>query len=201
MKLMHYPALVPLAWLLAVGGIPAGSSAPSQVDYGMGGLRRIQLVFVDLAPLDSATDGRSGGDDSAIVGDAGPLGRRIAARRGAPPPAFAAEEECRAIPGAVAGGGLKIVDRCLPEDAECGTLFLTLEAVPSGDESLLYVVTMELSQRIRLARDPARTLAMPTTWSERRFGLVPRPVLERTACERLHDLANWFAALWQAANE
>jgi len=66
----------------------------------------------------------------------------------------------------------------------------------------MYVAVIELAQRLRLTRDGKVELSMPTTWSERRFGIVPSDhSATRMSCTDFRDLAHWFGALWKGAND
>jgi hypothetical protein len=156
----------------------------------------VQVAFVDLAP-----DRVRASEHAATVGGDSPFELELHSRAGAEPPAFSSQKACRAARAVLADGGPEVVDVCRPDDLACGTLFLTVEAVPSEGDRRLFVASIELSQPARLTRDPTRDLSLPKTWSLRRIGLVDPPALEVIACERLRDLAIVFKVLWQGANE
>ena len=200
MRFRRYSAFFATALLLTLGGSAAWSGSPSQDEYGMRGLRRVQVAFVDLAPEPPVRS--STRDFSAILGYSAPLDLKRYAQRDGASPEFSRTTQCQAITAAVAKDGLEVVDACPPDDLECGTVFMTMEARPlDGDDNRLYVVTIELSQRVQLPRDPAADISVPTTWSVHRFGLVSRHALAKETCQQLHDLAILFNVLWQAANK
>jgi hypothetical protein len=171
-----------MACVAAVEG-PASAVPPSPPEHGLRGLRRIEVSFVE--------PGRGGLHGGIMTGEAAPARSEVAG-----------DPDCRAIAPALARAGLEIVERCPAEDPACGVLLVTVESNPvAGSEEQTYFAGMELIQGVRLARDPHVALSVPT-WSERRFGNVAAlHSATRTSCIALRDLADWFAAVWKAAND
>ena len=174
----------------AMGSAAAVSSPP---EYGLRGLRRVEIVFVNV--------GRGG-----IVGGVVPAD-------GVVPPvpptedlanhALAENEECQQVAPTLGRAGLEVVEQCRRDDVACAKLYLTAEtaAIPGvADRALL--VGIELSQRAQLTRDKTVDLSIPTTWSEHQVGAVTaQHSATITACISLRNLATLFASMWTVANK
>jgi hypothetical protein len=187
--------------ILAFGALTAASTwavPPLQPEYGLCGLRRVQLVFADVTKGPSVVAGVMPGNSAGeawVVPDpraAVDTGRGLAERA-----------ECQAIGPSLSRAGIEIVERCRDDDAACGKLYLTMESYAVGNgEGRAYMVGIALTQPLQLERDPERELSAATTWSEHRFGLVRADHSATiTSCMSLQDLAHWFSSLWQVANK
>ena len=175
----------------AAVGSAAAVSPPRE--YGLRGLRSIEIVFVNV--------GRGG-----IAGGIVPADGDIPA---VPPTedlashALAKAEECRQVAPTLSRAGLEVVEHCQRDDLTCAKLYLTAEtaAIPGvADRALL--VGIELSQPAQLTRDKTVDLSIPTTWSEHRVGAVAaQHSATITACISLRDLATLFVSMWTVANK
>ena len=172
-----------LAFIAAVGGSARAVPSPPP-EYGLRGLRRIELAFVDVSRGPSFASG-------------------VVSAGAAPSHELAKEAECKAIGPALMRVGIEIVERCRHDDAACGKLFLTMETGSiAGSDDRTYLVGIELTQRLQLVRDTTVEPSAATTWSEHRCGVVKADHSATIAsCMQLQDLANWFAALWKEGNK
>jgi len=177
----------------AAVGSASAATPPPLPEYGFRGLKRVELVFVNV--------GRSG------------MAAGVAGQKGAAPPELPADDlashdlakdpECQAIGKTLSNAGLEVVDRCKPDDFACAQLYLTVEN-HSSDRVVdrIYLVGVELSQRVKLARDKKVELAMPTTWSAHRVAVVAADHSATTAsCIDLRGLATWFGSLCRTGNK
>ena len=179
-----------LVFAAAVGSVAA--AVPTPPECGLRGLRRVQLVFMNVS---------KGGMAGVIVPADGvipptPANDDLATR------VLAKDHDCIAIGPTITREGLDVVERCPADDLACAKLYLTVED-QSSDSSLerLYLLGIELSQRVRLARDPTVDLSLPTTWSMHRVAFVASDhSATATSCISLHGMASWFATLWKVGN-
>ncbi|HEU5250386.1 MAG TPA: hypothetical protein VFW15_10420 [Thermoanaerobaculia bacterium] len=175
-----------VALAAAVGSVSAVSPTPPE--YGLRGLRRVEIVFTNV-------------DRGGIVGSVGVV-------RPEPPMEdlgthdLAKDQECRLIGPTLAREGLEVVDRCRRDDLACAKLDLTVEdnSIDRSSERM-YLIGIELSQRVQLARDPTIDLSVPTTWSMHRVAVVAADhSATRTSCIRLREMATVFATDWKLGN-
>ena len=178
--------------LAAVLG-PATAATPTPPEYGVRGLRRVELVFMNV--------GRGGMAGVIVLPDgiipSTPPNEDLATR------VLAKDQECIAIGPTLTREELEVVERCRAEDLACAKLYLTVED-QSSDGSLerIYVIGIKLSQRVQLARDPKVQLSEPTTWSMQRAAVVAADHSATiTSCIQLRDMASWFATLWKVGNK
>jgi hypothetical protein len=175
-----------VAFAAAVGSVLAVPPPPPE--YGLRGLRRVEIVFMNL--------GHGG-----IVGSDGVV---------RPPPPMedlgthdlAKDQECRPIGPTLSREGLEVVDRCRREDLACAKVYLTVEdnSIDRSTERM-YLIGVELSQRVQLARDPSIELSVPTTWSMHRVALVTADhSATRAACIQLRDMATVLTTDWKLGN-
>jgi len=186
-------ALTSLVFLpTAAAGAPA-AAPPKVPEYGFRGLKRVELVFVN-----ASRSGVSGG---------------IVAQEGSTPPPVPADDlathdlakdsECQAIGTTLTNAGHEIVERCEPNDFACAKLHLLVENHSSDRiAERIYVVRVELSQRVTLARDKKVELSVPSTWSAYRVAVVAADHSATTAsCSDLRRLATWFGSSYKLANK
>ena len=194
MTLRRVPLLVTSLAFTAVVGASAWAVPSLPPEYGLRGLRRIELAFVEVSRGPSIVAG-------VVAGDAAVSHEPSAEARARHE--LAKESECQAIGPALTRMGIEIVDRCRHDDAACGKLFLTMETGSiAGSDDRTYLVGIELTQRLQLVRDPKVEPSGATTWSEHRFGIVRADHSATiTSCMQLRDLANWFSALWKGGNK
>ena len=175
-----------VALVAAVGSVSAVPPPPPE--YGLRGLRRVEIVFMNV--------GRGG-----IVGSVGVV-------RPEPPMEdlrthdLAKDQECRPIDQTLAREGLEIVDRCRADDLACAKLYLTVEdhSIDRSSERI-YLVGIELSQRVQLARDPTIDLSVPTTWSMHRVVVVTADhSATAMSCIQMRQMATVFATDWKQKN-
>ena len=172
---------------------PVAAIAPPPPEYGLRGVRRVELVFMNvgkpgIASMSMPADG---------VIPPTPANEDLAIR------ALAKDQECMAIGPMLAREGLDVVDRCRADDLACAKLFLSVEDQGSGGSSdRLYLIEIALSQRVRLARDPKVDLSIPTTWSMHQVASVAADHSATiTSCISLRDMATWFASVWKVENK
>jgi len=175
----------------AVGS--ASAAPPPSPEYGFRGLRRVELVFVNVGR--SGMSGGVAGQKDAVPSQlpADDLVSRDPAK----------DTECQAIGTTLARAGLEVVEGCKQDDPACAQLYLTVEN-HSSDRVVdrIYLVGIELSQRVKLARDKKVVLSMPTTWSGHRVAVVaPDQSAATAACIDLRGLATWFGSLWKKGNK
>jgi len=175
----------------AVGPAVAVSPPP---EYGLRGLRRVEIVFVNV--------GRGGMAGGVVPAD------------GVVPPvpptddlashALAEDSACKKIGPEMTRLGLEVVEQCRRDDGACGKLYLTAEtaSLPGGGVDRALLVGIELSQPVQLTRDKTVELTAPTTWSEHQVGgVAAQHAATVTACNLLRGLATQFASLWIVANK
>jgi hypothetical protein len=175
-----------VALAAAVGSVSA--VAPPPPEYGLRGLRRVEIVFMNV--------GRGG-----IVGSNGVV-RPEAPTEDLVTHDLAKDNECRAIGPTLAREGIEVVDRCRRDDLECAKLYISVEdnSIDRTSERM-YLIGIELSQRVQLARDATIDLSVPTTWSMHRVVVVAADhSATRTSCLQLRDMATVFATDWKLGN-
>jgi len=176
----------------AVGATPAAAPPPLP-EYGFRGLKRVELVFVNIGP-----SGMAGG----IVDQKGSAAAEVPADDVASRD-LAKDIDCQAIGKTLSNAGLEVVDHCKPDDFACGQLYLAV-ANHSSDRiaDRLYLTSATLSQRVKLARDKKVELATPSTWSAYRVVDVEADrSATRATCIELRSLATWFGSSWRIANK
>jgi len=92
-------------------------------EYGLHGLRRVELVFANLSRE------RMTGGVMTADGDPAPASPQVPDRQRN----LASDPDCQAIGPALRALGLEVVEHCGNGDAACGTLRLTLETSPPGE--------------------------------------------------------------------
>lgn len=172
----------------------AAAAAPQAMpEYGFRGLKRVEIVFVNVG-----RSGVSGGivpkkDAAATEAPADDLATRDLAQ----------DPDCQAIGKTLSNAGLEIVERCKPDDFACAQLYLTA-ANDSSDRvaDRIYLVSAVLSQHVKLARDKKVELATPSTWSAYRVVVVAADQsAARASCMDLRALTTWFGSSWRIANK
>ena len=192
MTLKRWSLLVASYAVFSAGLAPAGAATPPPPEYGFRGLRRVELVFMN-------------------VGRGGMAGVMLPSDRITPPTrpnedvttrVLAKDQECAAIGPALVREGLEVVEQCGAGDLACAKLSLTVEDQTSdGSLERVFLIGIALSQRVQLARDPKVQLSVPTTWSMQRVAVVAVDhSATRTSCIQLRDMASWFATLWKVGN-
>ncbi len=185
-------SLVSISYVLVAIASGSALAAPPPPEYGLDGVQRLELVFVNLG---------WGGVRGGIVRE------NAVTSPGLPQDDLedrdlSSDPECKAIPPDLSREGIEVVARCRYDDAACAKLLLTAETtpVPKSDDRA-YVATVELSQRVQLARDPTVDLTRPTTWSSHRFGVVAaHNSASRTVCIAFRDQARSFGTEWKLRN-
>ena len=193
MTVKHWSLVLASYVVLAAVLSPAKAATPTPPEYGLRGLRRVELVFMNV--------GR-GGMASVIVPADGvipptPPNEDLTTR------ALATDQECIAIGPTLTREGLEVVERCRADDLGCAKLYLTVEdQMCDGNLERVYVIGITLSQRVQLARDPSVQLSKPTTWSMQRAAVVAADHSATiTSCIQLRGMATWFATLWKVGNK
>ncbi len=182
----------PCVLVAAVTGSALAAPPPSP-EHGLKGLRRVELVFTNLA---------YGGEGPGGIAKEKPNVSPVPPTNDLERQTLPDVRECSAIAQTLSRDGLEVVEHCRFDDLACARLFLTVETTPVPDsQDRVYLVESELNQRVRLARDPTVDLLVPITWSARSFGIVAGGNSARIrACLDLGGLASQLAAHWKVAN-
>jgi len=189
MKIMKNRNLVLASFLVGVLA-SISASADTLPEYGFRGVKRIELAFVNVAvaggaPAQKAATPAAVPADDLLTGD------------------LAKNEECKAIGRTLKNAGLEVVEKCKPDDLDCGKLYLTVENHSRGRTAeRIYLIGVELSQPLTLSRDDKVVLAQPTTWSEQSVEVVANDKsATEAACIAFRSLGTWFGTHWKLANK
>ena len=179
--------------LAAPAGAASAAAPPPSPEYGFKGLKRVEVVFVNV--------GRSGVAGGVVPPkDSAPAelpGDDLASHD------LAKDPDCQSIAKSFSNAGLEVVEKCKPDDLACGQLYLTV-ANQSIDRvaDRIYSIGAVLSQPVKLARDKKVELSMSSTWSAYRVVVVAADrSATSAACMDLRSLATWFGSSWRIANK
>ena len=173
-------SLAPLSILslvfLAAASAGAGAAAPSTAEFGLKGVKRVEIVFVNV-----------GGKDADELA----------------PAELAKDPDCAAIGTTLTRAGLEIVEKCKKDDLACAQLYLSVENVSTDRlKERLYLAGLDLVQRVVLARDKKVVLTTPSTLSAHRVTIVAADQSARAAaCADLRGMATFFGSGWRVANK
>jgi hypothetical protein len=182
-------ALLVLTSVAACGaGLAADARKPEE--FGFKGVKRLEILFVNV------------GQKGVIGGVAGAPAKPTSPADDLDNVDLAKEADCAAIGTTLSHAGLEIVEKCKADDLTCAQLFVTVQ-----NESIdrltdrLYLLGLELGQKLTLARDKKVELSTPSTWATHRISAVPADHSAKAAvCSDLRGLATWFGSAWKMGN-
>lgn len=109
---------------------------------------------------------------------------------------------CGELTGLFTKAGLHVRRKDQLESSDAGDLFLAIDRKSQGQgKGILYFVSLNLLQDVRLTRDPTRKLSVPSTYEDERYGVVARGGAQQEACAELRSMLSNFLSLWQGWNQ